>query len=286
MPVFANGDFGLFTDIPTDYELEPLNSTYYCFGFITTGILNIKVDGVDYSMDTTSMLVYRPGQQFKVAKIANGTKGAFVLFTKKFLDALEENIFSVKEYSFLSRGVKSYITLSSTDFKKLQDLFFQIFKLLTRIATPQQEYVAKNLASALVYETDTILENYIAEREITECKQQDIIDRFTQMIDAYYKTSRKVSFYASKLNITANYLSIVVKRATGSSPATLINQRIIAEAQKMIVFSGKTVSEVAYGLNFNDPFIFSKFFKKHTGVAPIRYRKNHSDSILTCDIDS
>lgn len=100
MPVFADGDFGLVTDIPIDYELEPLNSAYYCFGFITTGILNIKVDGVDYSMDTTSMLVYRPGQKFKVAKIANGTKGAFVLFTKSFLMHLKKIFFQLKSIRF------------------------------------------------------------------------------------------------------------------------------------------------------------------------------------------
>jgi AraC family transcriptional activator of pobA len=80
-----------------------------------------------------------------------------VLFTRRFLDYLDENIFSVKAHSFLSKGRPSLIELTPTHRDHLLRTFREIFALLQHLSKRDWELIARNLTSALVYETDTIL---------------------------------------------------------------------------------------------------------------------------------
>lgn len=273
LPFTGSGEFCFFTAIPTQYEPYFVNPDYYCFGLINSGSLTIEIDNATHCLTPNSLMVYRPGQAFKVAAIGPDTQGGFVLFTKKFLDSLNENIFSVKKYSFLSKGIPSLIELNDADRRKLGSTFGEVLALLNHISKPNWELVAKNLTSALIYETDTVLEAYINPLPVKLKKDDDLLKQFTNLVDKHFKTNRKLLFYAAKLCVSPNYLYAAVKRASGQNPTLLINSRVLSEAKYTIAYTSHNISEVAYYLNFSDPFAFSKFFKKHTGFTPSQYRE-------------
>jgi len=45
----------------------------------------------------------------------------------------------------------------------------------------------------------------------------------------------------------------------------VIQERIVTEAKRSLMYSGQTIQEIAFELGFEDPFYFSKVFKKVTG---------------------
>ena len=55
--------------------------------------------------------------------------------------------------------------------------------------------------------------------------------------------------------------------------AELIQERMIAEAKRLMVYSSLTISEIAYQLNFNDNSYFNRFFKKAEKCTPEQFRK-------------
>ena len=53
----------------------------------------------------------------------------------------------------------------------------------------------------------------------------------------------------------------------------VINNRIILEAKRLLVYTNRSTIEIAAELGYNDSSHFSKFFKKHTGKSPTAFRK-------------
>ena len=80
-----------------------------------------------------------------------------------------------------------------------------------------------------------------------------------------------MSFYAQQLYITTKYLSNIVKEATGRSAAQWIDEFVILEAKNLLRFSGKTIKQVSYELNFSNQSAFGKYFKLITGMSPSEY---------------
>lgn len=100
-----------------------------------------------------------------------------------------------------------------------------------------------------------------------------IVSRFLQWIDIHFKTERSVSFYAGKLNISANYLNIVCKKHLNSSASSLIQDRILLEAKRLLKVSEMSVKDIVYDLGFYDHASFSKFFKAQTGMTPSQFKE-------------
>jgi len=44
------------------------------------------------------------------------------------------------------------------------------------------------------------------------------------------------------------------------------------EAKVLLRSTSLSAAEIAYQLNFSDPAAFSRFFKKSTGLTPLKYR--------------
>ncbi|MES1155772.1 MAG: helix-turn-helix domain-containing protein, partial [Pseudorhodoplanes sp.] len=82
-----------------------------------------------------------------------------------------------------------------------------------------------------------------------------------------------IGFYADRLAMTADRLNTHVKRATGVTAGHLICHRILTEAKRELVFTGRAVAEIAYDLGFTDPSHFGRFFRKQTGTTPQAFRE-------------
>ena len=69
------------------------------------------------------------------------------------------------------------------------------------------------------------------------------------------------------------YLSSVVKEVSGKTAARWIDESVILEAKALLKYSGMSIQEIAYHLNFSTQSFFGKYFKQHTGTSPSRYKR-------------
>jgi YesN/AraC family two-component response regulator len=56
----------------------------------------------------------------------------------------------------------------------------------------------------------------------------------------------------------------------------MIQERIILEAQRLLLYSNLNINQVGYRLGFDDASYFVKYFKKYTGVSPSEFKKSIS----------
>lgn len=106
------------------------------------------------------------------------------------------------------------------------------------------------------------------------------ITRFQQLLERNYSKEKSVSFYASEMSLSSGAFSKKIKKLFGKTPTQLIQDRVILEAKKLLHLTYKSVKEIAFELNFEDEFYFSRYFKKSVGLSPLHYRENVGISIV------
>jgi len=97
--------------------------------------------------------------------------------------------------------------------------------------------------------------------------------RFKLLLEKNFIEKKAVGEYAAMIGITPGHLNDTVQKDTGKTASEIIHERIILEARRLLYHSEKSVKEIAYALNYDDPSYFVKFFKTHTGSTPEHFRK-------------
>jgi AraC family transcriptional regulator, transcriptional activator of pobA len=99
-----------------------------------------------------------------------------------------------------------------------------------------------------------------------------LLMRFRQLVEERFREHWEVAQYAEALGVTPGRLHAIATRTLGRTPRALIQQRIIYEAAVRLERSAITVKQLSYMLGFRDSAYFNRFFAKHVGIPPARYR--------------
>lgn len=83
---------------------------------------------------------------------------------------------------------------------------------------------------------------------------------------------KSIPDFAEELHITPVHLNRICKVVSGKSAIELVHQNLIGEAQKYLLHTSYSISEIAFLLKFEYPNYFAKLFKKHVGVSPNEFR--------------
>lgn len=96
---------------------------------------------------------------------------------------------------------------------------------------------------------------------------------FLRLVHGHAASEHGVGFYADKLCVSAKHLSRVIASVTGKTPYAVIRDELLRHAFAMLEDGMTPVGAIAAELNFGDQSVFCKFFKRHTGLSPMEYRR-------------
>lgn len=79
---------------------------------------------------------------------------------------------------------------------------------------------------------------------------------------------------AKELCVSYAWFRKAFKTYTGIAPHQYLLQLKIEKAKMLLLNRSRSIKEIAFSLNFESAFYFSKLFKEKAGVSPKEYRKN------------
>ncbi|MGB3275567.1 MAG: 4-hydroxyphenylacetate catabolism regulatory protein HpaA [Castellaniella sp.] len=105
------------------------------------------------------------------------------------------------------------------------------------------------------------------------CREElQLFQQFSALMEAHFREHWTLPRYAADLAIGEQRLNEVCRRMTGKPPKRLINDRLMQEARRLLLYTGQAVSQVGYELGFDDPAYFGRFFLRQAGESPGIYR--------------
>ena len=116
-------------------------------------------------------------------------------------------------------------------------------------------------------------------KEIISCyRKQDteiICDKVIQIIDSEYaREDLSLTEVSSRLNVSPNYLSALIKKTKKNNFINLLTERRMKAAYDMLICTPMKILEISERSGYSDQHYFSYCFKKYYGVSPNKMREN------------
>lgn len=94
-----------------------------------------------------------------------------------------------------------------------------------------------------------------------------------RLIDAHFRENWSVGRYTDALATTPHLLAKASNVAFGMQVKELINERRLLEAKRLLLFTVRSLEDIAYEIGLRDAAYFSRFFRLRTGMAPSEWRR-------------
>jgi AraC family transcriptional activator of pobA len=111
-------------------------------------------------------------------------------------------------------------------------------------------------------------------------EKDEQMENFRKLLNENFLSLHKPSEYAELLAMTPDNLTKRSTRYFKKTPSQLIQERLILEAKKQLHLTRKSIKEIAWTLQFEDEFYFSRVFKKFTHLSPQAFRDQTGISIV------
>lgn len=103
----------------------------------------------------------------------------------------------------------------------------------------------------------------------------EVLKKFNELINEHFIEEHSIVFYEKKLDLKPKYLSKLSKKLNMPPPCQVLLQKQVEHSKTLLLNTSKTIKEIAFEMNFQDQYYFSRIFKNKTGLPPSKYRKMH-----------
>ena len=101
----------------------------------------------------------------------------------------------------------------------------------------------------------------------------EVIGKFRELLERNFCEQWNVQQYAVALHTSVSTLNRRCTECVGSSAKAIIQNRVMIEAKRKLIYTQYPLDRIAHTLGFKDPAYFSRFFKRVEGVPPVDYRR-------------
>ncbi|WP_062180135.1 helix-turn-helix domain-containing protein [Dysgonomonas macrotermitis] len=237
------------------------------------GKLSMKINSIEYTIRKYSLLTLLSGSICETIEISDDFTFEFLFYSIDF--SFELNIpVNIDLLEKVSRF--PVVNLAEVQFESMLDFHSFMAKHHGNEEHKFREHLAKNLLASFMTEMCNIYGEPREHKSYSDVygRRAEIYRHFCKLLIEYIKKERTVQFYADKICICPKYLSQLIKQISGKPIMEWINGSTIIIIKSMLKTSPMSISQIADELNFPNPSFFGYYFKKHTGMTPLRYRES------------
>ncbi len=197
---------------------------------------------------------------------------AFVFNKEFFCIQTNDDQVSCNGFLFFGSSQPQSIELNDRELSHFSDLM-HLFKEDLLIKDHLQGEMLRSLLKRLLILSTRMARNGLPQPEVSNA-QMNTIREYNLLVEKHFREFHHVKDYAKLLFKSPKTLSNLFPKYGERSPIMVINDRIILEAKRLLLYSDRSTEGIATELGYKDPGHFSKFFKKHLGLSPTAFRKS------------
>ncbi len=242
---------------------------------VQEGTSEMLLDYKKYTLQPNDFVIITPTHRLQMSALSDEFKGKLIVISREFIDEcnIQHRTPSAGNYMLVKKSPLASMTVDEAEI--INDYIELLRKKVRETDHAFHKEVMQNAFLGFLLEMGNIfMKKYKGMPKPTLTRKEELFDQFLKLLFQYGKEQHVVSFYADKLFITPQYLSLVLKDLSGKSANKWIDDALIAEAKILLKAPQVTIQQVADLLHFSDQSTFGKFFKKHVGISPMEYRKS------------
>jgi len=276
-PFSFDGEFVILkkADLNSIFSAEnSFKTKFYTLLMVEEGSGVVAIDSQSFEIKKNAIFFVDYNQVFRFSEIED-FKGEVLLFTKSFYNLIYTGNRKIKNDTAFS-GLPSLQNFSVKDFASFKSGVQDIRKEFTNPTLLSQEIIClllKTLMLKLIRKSDT--PNYM---EFKTDRKNSYLEIFKNLVEKNFKELKRTNEYAKELSITANYLNSLVKEKLDISAENFIQNRVILEAERLLLNTHLSVTEISFELGFSDKSHFGKYFKRIMEESPNQFRKKFQQS--------
>lgn len=247
------------------YISEPYRAESYAVEFLRKGSIIMQTQLEKKIIHAPAVIALGPTVTRSFAKNSPEILIDIIFFKPQFFLETQTNVFFLSKYEFFE--INNVLELKG----KQKIKFERIFNLISELLRGNSKHQSDTLISylyILIYELDSVLDTIPV-----DVSQNPIFENFKILLFQDFLKQRSVEYYADSLNVTRKYLSEVIKKNSGKTASEWITEVVIQEAKVLLQNKSLTINQISDELNFQNQSAFGRFFKNHTGISPLEYRK-------------
>jgi AraC family transcriptional activator of pobA len=249
---------------------------FYMIGFKKLKSGTFLYGRTKYDHENGSMSFVKPRQVIEMKNLEFEEDGFLIYLHEDLLNGHPLHA-EVKKYGFFDYEANEALHLSPKEELIIWELYD---KIETEYYNNQDEYsrdiMIGHIDSILKYSQRFYKRQFINRTDLsgkTVSRFNDILSVYLDNGSLQTKGLPTVHFMAGQLNVSARYLSDLLKQETGKTAIELIHIFLISEAKNLLKGSDNNIAETAYTLGFENLPYFSRLFKKEVGLSPNQFKK-------------
>lgn len=256
--IFALKDIAPYLRTP----IPPFFFGYNLLIHLTKGCFHHQMESKSFMVKAPAVLIANYGHITAIDQVDKSAEGYCVLIKEQAMTSIlrEQEILNIF-------NIVPLLALKKVDIQELNVLFELLYKEIydDKPYTQYYESIFKTVLLKLIK---------ISDSNKSLLRNQEIAISFKQLVHLDFHKQKSVSYYADKLAVSTNYLNRCVSSVFKKSTKQIILEVAIMHSELLLAETNKTIANIAYELEFEDPSYFARLFKKLVGVTPTEYRSN------------
>lgn len=246
---------------------------FYAIILIQKGKGNVSIDNQTRTLSTRELVFFYPYQKIKwEANPETPLEGICIQFHPDFfcIDIHASDI-GCQGLLFNNPFYNTIFKCNDNDFINFCKIAKQMEDELQNISFASLQMISSLLKIILISSVRLKLKE---QNETTKTHLPEIAKKIEQLVNTNFINNHSLDFYCQALNVSKSTLNRQCKMFFGVSIQQILFNKLISQAKKKLFITDFSIKQISIELGFEDPLYFSRFFKKQTGVSPIKFRKN------------
>jgi AraC-like DNA-binding protein len=252
------------------FEPKVHTTDFFEIMFLKNSKGNININGFNTSLKPYTILCSSPNQ--KKTNAISAAQGYHLVFKDDFLaNFFSDKLFVYKLHFFYNAVFPQFFELDEDEYNTIT---YSLELITGEIENFRED--SRHIIRSLLYFVLTKLNRQYADFYHIQLSSfaDSMAYSFKNILEKNIRNLHLVSDYANLLNIERNKLNNLVKKQFGATSKEMIQQRLLLEIKNELLFTTKTISEIALDLNFSEPNNLSRFFQRLSGLSPLEFRMN------------